>query len=559
MGMNVRHLGINVERYLKFILLPSLLGALVLFFLIYFVLYSSLEFLGMFRLLVLFVPLFLLLPALLYIKMVEVRMKNEIDSNIHFYITHMGALSTSEIDRKELMKILSERKEYKALAEETRKIFLLMDKWRRNLAQACRFIAKRTPSKIFSDFLDRMAHELDSGEDFKEFIKREQKVVMEDFVTLYNGKMYSIDIFKEIYVSIILSLSFFAAFAIIMPFLTGISIKFTLYLIMIFFFIAEIGVMIYLKAVVPEDPLWQTSGEYTIVDRRLYRLFAVSMVLFLIVFTALLFANYVYGLINLPFMFIVAISILPLLIPGYAAKKEEKLIMEKDRNAPSFIMSLGASASARGGNILESLKYLTTHDFGALTEDIRALYRRLNSRINKRRAWEKFAISTNSNLIYRFTDMFVEAISLGAEPIDVAEIVAENFITINNLRKRRAQTTGSFIGIAYGVIIGISFALYISFGVVQSMNSLYSSLDIPTEMMGNILHIVPQEDLHFVSNLITLLMLLHAILSTFAIKIMDGGRFMAGLVHTVGMMWVAAISGYISQLAITSLLNIGGI
>ncbi len=486
-------------------------------------------------------------------------MKNEIDSNIHFYITHMGALSTSEIDRKELMKILSERKEYKALAEETRKIFLLMDKWRRNLAQACRFISRRTPSKIFSDFLDRMAHELDSGEDFKEFIKREQKVVMEDFVTLYNGKMYSIDIFKEIYVSIILSLSFFAAFAIIMPFLTGISIKFTLYLIMIFFFIAEIGVMIYLKAVVPEDPLWQTSGEYTIVDRRLYRLFAVSMVLFLTVFTVLLFANYVYHLIDIPFTFVMAISILPLLIPGYAARKEENLIMEKDRNAPSFIMSLGASASARGGNVLESLKYLTTHDFGALTEDIRALYRRLNSRINKRRAWEKFAIATNSNLIYRFTDMFVEAISLGAEPIDVAEIVASNFITINNLRKRRAQTTGSFVGIAYGVIIGISFALYISFGVVESMNALYSNLQIPSEFVGNILHTVPEEDLTFVSNLITLLMLLHAILSTFAIKIMDGGRIMAGLVHTVGMMWVAAISGYVSQLAITSLLNIGGI
>ncbi len=557
--MNVRHLGINVDRYMKFILLPSLLGSLVLFLLIYFVLYPSLEFLGMFRVLFLFVPLFVILPALLYIKMVEIRMKNEIDSNIHFYITHMGALSTSEIDRKELMKILSERKEYKALAEETRKIFLLMDKWRRNLAQACRFISRRTPSKIFSDFLDRMAHELDSGEDFKEFIKREQKVVMEDFVTLYNGKMYSIDIFKEIYVSIILSLSFFAAFAIIMPFLTGISIKLTLYLIMIFFFIAEIGVMIYLKAVVPEDPIWQTSGEYTVVDRKLYRLFAISMVLFLVVFTALLFADYVYHLIDLPFTFLMAISILPLLIPGYAAKKEESLIMEKDRNAPSFIMSLGASASARGGNILESLKYLTTHDFGALTEDIRSLYRRLNSRINKRRAWEKFAISTNSNLIYRFTDMFVEAISLGAEPIDVAQIVAENFITINNLRKRRAQTTGSFIGIAYGVIIGISFALYISFGVVQSMNALYSSLDIPAEMIGSILHVVPEEDLTFVSTLITMLMLLHAILSTFAIKIMDGGRIMAGLVHTVGMMWVAAISGYVSQLAITSLLKIGGI
>ncbi len=557
--MNVRHLGINVERYLRFILLPSLLGAVILFFVIYFVLYSMLEPLGMFRVLILTVPIFVILPAVLYIKMVEVRMKNEIDNNIHFYITHMGALSTSEIDRKELMKILSERSEYKALAEETRKIFLLMSKWRRNLAQACRFIAKRTPSKIFSDFLDRMAHELDSGEDFKEFIRREQKVVMEDFVTLYNGRMYSIDIFKEIYVSIILSLSFFAAFAIIMPFLTGINVKTTIYLVMVFFFITEAGVLLYLKAVVPEDPLWQTSGEYTEIDIKIYRIFTVSLFVFLALFTGLLYLNYVLKLIDLPFTFLMAMAITPFLIPGFLARKEEKLISEKDRNAPSFIMSLGASSSARGGNILESLKYLTAHDFGALTEDVKSLYKRLNSRINKKRAWEKFAISTNSNLIYRFTDMFVEAISLGAEPIDVAEIVSSNFITINNLRKRRAQTTSSFIGIAYGVIIGISFALYISFGVVESMNNLYSSLDIPTEMIGSILHVVPSEDLTFVSRLITLLMLIHAALSTIAIKVMDGGRITAGLVHMVGMMWVAAIAGYVSQITITSLLSTGGV
>ena len=51
----------------------------------------------------------------------------------------------------------------------------------------------------------------------------------------------------------------------------------------------------------------------------------------------------------------------------------------------------------------------------------------------------------------------------------------------------------------------------------------------------------------------------HAIMATFAIKIIDGGRFMAGLIHTVGMSWVAAISGYASQMAIKSLLGLGGI
>ncbi len=546
---------VETKKYTKFILLPSLLSSLILLILIYFILLPKLEFLGLFRILFIFLPFIIMLPAILYKKMMISRRRNEIDGNIHFYITHMAALSTSELDRKELMKILSERREYKALADETRKIYVLMVKWKRNLAQACRFIAKRTPSKIFSDFLDRMAHELDSGEDFKDFIKREHRVVMEAYQTYYSGKLYGIDIFKEIYVSIILSLSFFAAFAVIMPFLTGINIMLTLNLILIIFFVIDVGIIIYLKVVAPEDPIWQTSGEFTITDRKIYRLFSISQIAFLTIFAFLLFMNYIYRIINLPFAFIMAISITPFLIPGFVARREEKLIIEKDRNAPSFILSLGASASARGGNILESLKYLITHDFGELTNDIASLYKRLKTRINKRRAWQKFAISTNSNLIYRFTDMFVEAINLGADPLDVAEIVAENFIKINNLRTKRAQTATSFIGIAYGVIIGIAFALYISLGVVETMNSLYSNLHIPAGFIGSILHTVPKEDLTIISRLITLILLIHAILSTFAIKIMDGGKIFAGLIHTVGMTWLAALSGYVSQLAISNLLG----
>ncbi|RLI76868.1 hypothetical protein DRP04_12180 [Archaeoglobales archaeon] len=556
MFANLRHIGITPEKYIKIVFLPLTSVAVIIVLLLLLFLNYLASVLGLFAVLLYFIPIFIFLIAVIYPKIIEGRLRNQIDSNIHFYITHLGALATSEIDRKEMMKIISERKEYKALAGETRKIYLLMDKWNRNLAQACRFIARRTPSKIFSDFLDRMAHELDSGEDFKEFIKREQKVVMDAYATHYQGKLYSIDIFKEIYVSIVLSLSFFAAFAIIAPFLTGIKVSTTIYTVLIFFVLIEVGVLTYLRAVAPEDPLWQTSGEYTRTDRKLYKLFFISMVLCLVVFTFLLLGISVYGFFTLTTPFIVALSITPLVIPGYFARKEEALIKNRDKNAPSFLMSLGASASARGGDILESLKYLTGHDFGELTQDIRNLYKRLTTRINKQRAWQKFSIETGSNLIYRFTDMFVEAISLGSDPKDVAVILAENFTILNNLRARRDQTASSFVGIAYGVIIGIAFSLYISFGVVQAMSNLYSSLEVASEYVGSILHVVPAEDLKLIDVLIFFILLLHSVLSSISIRLMDGGRLMSGLVHTVGMTWFAALSGYISQRAILGLLNI---
>ncbi len=545
----------DYRRYVRFVLLPSTVVSLLIFVILMLTLRALIQKLGLFAILLYSVPLFVQLVGLLYPKIVTSRKRKEIEDNIHFYITHMGALATSEVSRKEMMKILSERKEYKALAEETRKIYMLMDKWNKNLAQACRFIAKRTPSKIFADFLDRMAHEIDSGEDFKEFIKREQETVMDAFSNVYMGKLYSVDVFKEVYISLILSLSFFTAFAMIAPFLAGFSVRFMLMLMLFMFVVIEVGILFYLKTVVPVDPIWQTSGELTSVDWKLYKWFYISCAMCLVVFTLVLLVNYVFKVFSIPVPFIIALSVTPLIIPGYLARKEEVVIKNKDKNAPSFIMSLGASASARGGNVIESLKYLTAHDFGELTKDIVSLYKRLSTRINKKRAWEKFSINTNSNLIYRFIDMFVEALYLGGDPKDAATIVSKNFSRINSLRERRDRTANTFVGICYGAIIGIAIALYISFGVVSVMNKMFSSLNISGRFIQSILHTVSSAEIAYINAVILAILFIHSVIAAIAIKMIDGGRWMSGFLHLVGMIWTAAVTGYISELTIHFLMG----
>ncbi len=541
-------------RHLRLVI-PAVFFATLYLLLMLTVLANFVKSVGLFAILLYTIPILILILAVSLPKIIKSRKRKEIEDNIHFYITHLGALATSEISRKDMMKILSERKEYRALAEETRKIYILMDKWNKNLAQACRFIAKRTPSKIFADFLDRMAHELDSGEDFKEFIKREQKVVMNAFSTLYQGKLYSIDVFKEVYVSVMISLAFFASFAIIAPFLTGLNVMLILNLIIILLILIEIGLLIYVKVVSPVDPIWQTSGELTSIDRKIYKAFYISCVLCLIVFALILFSVFAFRLFSIPIPFIVALTVTPMLIPGMISKKEENKIIDRDKNAPSFIMSLGASASAMGGNILNALKFLTAHDFGELTESIRALYKRLCTRMNKKLAWKKFSIDTGSNLIYRFTDMFVEAISLGSDPKDVAEIVSSNFTMINSLRDRRARSVSSLIGICYGAIIGMAFSLYISYGVIETMNKLYSTLKIPKEIVGNLLYPISGVDIAYLNIAIQFILMFHAIIASIIVKIVDGGRWMSGLVHMVGMLWLAAVSGYVSQMVISHLLS----
>jgi len=541
------------NRYLRFAI-PAVFLTIIYMLLLLTILAKFVKSIGLFSILLYTMPILIIIFIVSLPKIIKGRRRKEIEDNIHFYITHLGALATSEISRKEIMKILSERKEYRALAEETRKIYILMDKWNKNLAQACRFMAKRTPSKIFADFLDRMAHELDSGVDFKEFIRREQKVVMNEFSTLYQGKLYSIDIFKEVYVSIVISISFFASFAIIAPFLTGLNVMLILNLIIILLILTEIGLLVYVKVVSPVDPIWQTSGEFTPVDWKIYRAFYISCILCLVLFSMIIYSVFALELFNIPIPFIVALTVTPMFIPGIISRRFENKIINRDKNAPSFMVSLGSSASVMGGNILNALKFLTAHDFGELTEGIRSLYKRLCTRMNKKLAWKKFSIDTGSNLIYRFTDMFVEAISLGSDPKDVAEIVSNNFIMINSLRDRRARTVSSLIGICYGTIIGMALSLYISYGVIDTLSKLYSTLELPRNIIGNLLYPVSGIDMAYLNIAIQFILMFHAVISSIIVKIVDGGRWMSGLVHMVGMLWLAAVSGYVSQIVISQLL-----
>jgi len=541
------------NSYLRFVI-PALFLTIIYMLLLLTIIAKFVKSIGLFSILLYTIPALIIIFIISLPKIIKGRRRKEIEDNIHFYITHLGALATSEISRKEIMKILSERKEYRALAEETKKIYILMDKWNKNLAQACRFMAKRTPSKIFADFLDRMAHELDSGVDFKEFIRREQKVVMNEFSTLYQGKLYSIDIFKEVYISIIISISFFASFAIIAPFLTGLNVMLILNLIIILLILIEIGLLVYVKVVSPVDPIWQTSGEFTPVDWKIYRAFYISCILCLILSSIIIYSVFALELFSIPIPFIVALTVTPMFIPGMTSGRFENKIINRDKNAPSFMVSLGASASVMRGNILNALKFLTAHDFGELTEGIRSLYKRLCTRINKKLAWKKFSIDTGSNLIYRFTDMFVEAISLGSDPKDVAEIVSNNFIMINSLRDRRARTVSSLIGICYGTIIGMALSLYISYGVIETLSKLYSTLELPRNVIGNLLYPVSGIDMAYLNIAIQFILMFHAVISSIIVKIVDGGRWMSGLVHMVGMLWLAAISGYVSQMVISQLL-----
>ncbi|HUV81811.1 MAG TPA: archaellar assembly protein FlaJ [archaeon] len=506
---------------------------------------------GNIKIVVSLIPLALLFVVLFYPFSVYQNKKLQIDQNMHYYITHMGVLSTSQMSRKELFKRLSKNDAYGYLAEDTGKIYMLMDDWGLSLARSCRFIARRTPSELFADFLDRFAHAVDAGEGIEDFLRTEQKVVMNDFDTMYKSALHSIDLIKETFTSMIMALIFLCSFAIIMPILTGLDATMLMVGAIILFAGTEALLVYFAKLKVPQDRIWHTLDIVTKADKTIKMSFPISILACMIVSIPVIF------LLDLPITISLSIIITPLLFTGQVASREENRIKRKDTNFASFIRSLGSSAGARGGLINESLRQLTYHDFGPLTNDVTELYKRINTRVDKIKSWNYFAAGTGSNLIERFGTIFAEGTHIGGKPEIIGKIISDNFMHIVSLRRLRYDSSSSLVGILYGLTAGVAFTMFLSLSIVEVLNNIFQDAAIPEGMDVGLYIGEGGMDVALLTTLLMGMMVLHSLLSSLLIRVVDGGHFFNIYTHFVGLMWVSSISAELALSTVTPILGIG--
>lgn len=500
------------------------------------------------------IPVVILAYAALYPYIVADSKKVSINSKIPYFITYFAVLSTSEMGRSDLIAVLAKDPKLGAIANELKKVHTIVNKLHLSMPEALRFLARRTPSVIFADFLDRLAYSLDSGVDLKDYLFQEQQAVMDDYQTFYEGALYDLDVFKEIYESIIISVVFIASFVIIGPIITGMDI-FTMGLYsMAMILAAEVGTLFVVKFRMPEDPIWAESRGIRDPRREKIKRAAIySVIGSIIVAIAMIFLRSKY---SIPEPFVIASIVTPFFYMGYVINKEEKSIFRKDENFPAFIRSMGTSLAASGASSVLVLKYLSAHDFGSLTQDIKALYRRLATRVSRDRAWDFFITETGSWLIGIFSEIFRESLRMGAEPDYVGLIISRNFERIVRLRRKRQQSTMSFVGIIYGLTGAFAFALAASFQVAVSINRMFSQVQVPSEYIGEIIHIIPPSGMRFLVYLMLTIMVLHSLISSLIIKLADGGHILGAARHFVILSWIFAVGMYFGQALMARMMGI---
>jgi len=529
-------LGISQQNYIKKFVVPVLILAIMFPLLILILVPSIIQ--GVMVIGIILVPLALFSIVIIYpISSLEGK-KNEIDNNMHYYITHMGVLATSQMSRVDLLLKLSHTEAYGYLAKETGRIYALIYYWHVSFPVACRFIAHRTPSVLFADFLDRMAHSVQAGQTFGEFVMSEQTVVMNDFTTMYMDSLNSIDMVKEMFVSMCMSLIFIVAFAIIMPIITGVDSILLLGGSIAIFVVTELVILLYARSKVPADRIWHTLNIETIADRRIKWSMPVSLFLCMIVTGVLLVQEFIQ--ISTPIMF--AICLTPLLLTGLIARHEEDKIKRFDNNFGAFIRSLGGAAGTRSGLILESLKELIGHDFGPLSGNINNLYKRLKTRLNTPRSWEHFAAGTGSNLIERFATMFVEGTNVGGKPTVIGEIISTNFMAILSMRKLRYSSASGLIGVLYGMTAGIAATMFLALSIIAMLAKLFSNVSIPDIDIGISIAAIGATNIPLMTSMLMVMMVSHSLISAMLIRVVDGGHHFNTYTHFVGLVWISALT-----------------
>lgn len=550
-----------VRRYLLLIVLPAtalFVGTIIA------AVYAPLS--RLFRIPLPALGLLGLFAAIVYPKLQQDRRRAEIGDYLHLFITHMTILSTTNIDRVEVFRTLANEREYGALADEMRKIVELVDTWNQSLDDACRRRAKEIPDEDLSDFLERMAYILNAGQDLDDFLMSEQDAIIRSYVTHYRSSLDNLDVLKDLYLSMVLSMTFALVFATVLPILTGTDPTMLVAVVLVMFLFIQIGFAYAISVLTPNDPIWytDTTKRKPFNTRLLVALVAglVMSVLLVLVGLASAVGVWPFGAVlpavheQIPMAFYIAIPTTPLLVPGLVMRREEKRIRERDEEFASFIRSLGSTESVKQSTTEKVLADLKTRDFGPLTEPVENLYRRLNIRIDIQLAWDHFIAESRSYLIQKFSEMYVVGREMGGDPKVLGELISHNMNEVLQLREQRSQSTITFIGLLYGITAASAFAFFIGIEVVEVLSGLSVGLETPEFDVGSFIY-PGVYDIPVIRYLLLLIILSNAGLSALMARIVDDGHFANTFLHFVLLTWLGATIAWVTGTMVESFLAVG--
>ncbi|MDG1545754.1 MAG: type II secretion system F family protein [Candidatus Poseidoniaceae archaeon] len=545
-------------------------------------------FAGVFLLLLL--PLMAAIAAIAFPIMEVQRSATLIEREMHMFITRMGILSLGEVGASSIFDILKQMSDYGELASEVQRIETLVDKWHTSLPEASRIVAQQSPSPLWADFLDRMAFSIEAGQPIDAFMRSEQETVSEQYSTLYDTRLESVDIMKEIYVSLVSAGLFGLVIAGIhlvlfevggtndSPIEVASRLRFLLLASLLFMFV-QIGAVFAFRATIPKDNTFARDELETPFRLNFTRtlLMAASITLLLLLITT---ASVIYAWDGVSQewdkygLLLIALPLSPMLIPAFLVRREESNILRRDETYPDFIRALGGTAQARSAEPSATIKALRGIDFGVLDLSIDRLEKRLSTRIDSDRAWDYFNADTNSAVISRYTRIYIEGSQSSGKPAATADLVSRSVGNLLSLRNRRALSADTMAGVSLGLLIASVTSLNVTIAIVLKLGEAiagvatgFTETDVGAlSDFGAGVALPVMEDASSVEGNIKMFKIIVSILilgqiaavSIIATRLRGGGKVSA-LGQIIKLIWVAGITSFITAIMLDAATSMFGV
>jgi flagellar protein FlaJ len=528
-------------------------------------------------LMILVFPIITALAAIAF-PLIEVqRSATLIEKEMHMFITRMGILSLGEVGAKSIFDILKQMSDYGELASEVKRIETLVDKWHTSLPEAARIVAHQSPSPLWTDFLDRMAFSIEAGQPIDEFMRAEQETVAEQYTTLYDTRLESVDTMKEIYVSLV-SAGLFALviagihlvlFEVGSPNAEPIEIFSRIRFLLLagfVFVVVQIGAVFAFRSTIPEDQTFARDDmdtPFRINFRRSFLISGAFTALLSVVMSLVVISNWnvlsdqwdKFGLL------IFAVPLTPMLFPSLMIRREEGMVLRRDETYPDFIRALGGTAQARSAEPSATIKALRGIDFGRLDSSIDRLEKRLSTRIDSDRAWDYFNADTNSSVISRYMRIYIEGSQSSGKPAETAEMVSRSVGSLLSLRRRRGLSASTMWGVAIGLLIASVTSLNVTISIVLQLGDAIAGVAsglVDTDVSalsdfggGVALPVMEDsssvgENIRMFKIVVSILILIQVLAVSLIATRLRGGGFSSALGQSISFLWIAGLTSLLT-------------
>lgn len=503
-------------------------------------------------------PIFAIFAVAMLPIIASSKSKMRAERNMPLFVTELAALSTSEMPIDKVFYVMSQKTEYGQLAEDSKRIYRLIKFYHVAAGDACRFVAARTPSPVEADFFSRLSHSMEVGEKLDRFLKNEHEVIMDEYTLKADASLKDLDFVKELFTGIVTSLIFACVFISIVPLLGQGSVDTLLAGIVMGFAVMEGMFVYFIQTKLPKDDIWygwrQKKKDRLTKDSD--RIMILSVVIS-IVGTALL--TFLLMPLNLPIGLYASSVCLPFLIPGILITREERNIVKRDNIYGAFIRSLGRASSVSGQTMGEAVRKLAMHKFGPLTSMVKNLAKRLALNINAIDAWKHFSAESSSNLIRKFNNVYTQCVTSGAKSEVTSMFISANMFKVLAIRKKRQIVASGYLGVLYGIMVSLSFTLYITVGISEYMSNTIQGLSLEDVDLGGASFLNTLFNSHFdvgpLKLMVFSIIFIHAFFSSLMLPMLRGGHIAGAGIHFIALLWIGSVSAFVVDIMLKGLLS----